>query len=326
MSAEPLAERIARYLARPEGDRFDELAAAACSELWERDAAFRELWGGAGASPERPDGWRAMPAVPAPEPRGGEPAATLERDAAERAFRSSCLAGLQAPPILQLVAGGEAPSNDLARDCARLVERFGGPGSGVAVKRGHVDAVAARSWLAARQRDRRPAVLLATAASLARLLATLERQDLRFQLAHGSRVVVMDPLDAAPGFDARRAAAAGSERLGLVRDGLLGRLDWSGVPTPLYGRPAAGGGLEAALPSPWTRIRALEPDTGRELPEGSAGRLSVVDLAIRGRPFHLWTPSAGVLERDGKVRVLPDPIRSRAASAARSPGGASRCR
>lgn len=300
MSPEPLAERIARHVARPDRGSFDELANALFAQLHERHAAFRELCDRAGVSPGNAAGWRAIPvASPSPESggRAGEPDAALERDAEERAFRSGCLAELESPPILRLVAGGETPAERrLEGLCARLAERFGAPGSAAAGGGGRVDTVAARSWLAGRQRDRRPAAVLTTGPALERLLAAFERQDLRFQLAHGSRIVLM------AGLDVRRAAGRSAERLGLARGGLLGRMAWPSVPTPLFGRVADDGGLAGALPSPWTRIRALHPETLEELPDGSPGRLSVLDLTIRGRPFHLLTPSTGVVER-GLVRV-----------------------
>ncbi len=304
MPPAPLAERLARYLARPGQDSFEELALAAFAEVYESDPVYRELCERHAASPDSVGDWRAIPTTPATgedrESAAAAPAAWY-RDAAERAFQIGCLTALDAPAILQMVPAADpgALDHELA---AGFAQRFGGGTS--AVDGARIDVVAARSWLAGRQRDHRAALLLASGASLRRLLTALERQDLRFQLAPGSRAVLMggpDPLSPA-GIDDLPVLI--SERLGLTRAALLVRYTWDGVPTALYGRLDGKGRLESSAVSPWLRVRALEPETGRELAAGASGRLAVLDLTIRGRPFHIATGSAGTVD-GSTVRVLP---------------------
>ncbi|HUF77970.1 MAG TPA: hypothetical protein VMR44_03525, partial [Thermoanaerobaculia bacterium] len=91
MPEEPV-DRIARFLADPGSDRFEELALAAFAFQVERIPAVRALAAARGALPGAVRGWREVPAVPALAfksvdlaPRGLTP----ERDRAAETFRSS---------------------------------------------------------------------------------------------------------------------------------------------------------------------------------------------------------------------------------------------
>ncbi len=297
MPSAALAERIAHYLERPAPAAFDELAAELGRELHRRDSGFRELCRQAGLGDQPPGDWRAVPAAPAPRVSSGG-AGALTRQADERAFQSACPESDQPLPILNLIpADGTEAAREQASAGARIVDRYGAPGSSSAVAGDRIDIGAARSWLAGRQRDRRVAIALTTRASLERLLGALARQDLRFQLTPGSRIVVMDAYGSSGDDPVGRCA----EHLGLPPQSLVVRLAWAGVPTPLYGQLTDRGAL-TGVPSPWTRIRALDPGTFHELPEGRQGRLSVLDLTIDDRPFHLLTASLGTVA-NGTIRV-----------------------
>lgn len=276
MSPASLTERISHYVARPDADGFGELATALYTELCER--------GGRGV--EIAD-WQAIPATGPPEtPVDSNAARTLQRDAAERALRGGCLDGLDSPPILELAADPILPAGSL--------ERLGGLGSvAPGAPGGRIDVVAARSWLAARQRDRRAALLLLDVSACQRLLGALERQDLRFQLAFGSRLVLVESPSGAHGFGS--LATVPAHRLGLGAEALRGRRSWPGVPTPLYGPLGSDGRLGRATASPWVRV--LGPAPGE-----SAGELSILDLTVLDRSFHLATGTAGWV--DGQTVTL----------------------
>ncbi len=285
MTATDLTERIAEYVERPDRDRFLELALDAFAGLYRRDRAYRDLCERRGARPGELDDWRRIPTWPASATAVPVPvrATPLLHAAADRAFELSCLDGLHSPPILQLV-----PGDGPARECDRWVARFGGPGSTAAVAGERVDVLAARSWLAGRQRDGRATVVLASAAALDRLGGALERQGLKLQLAPGSRIVRVD------GVDSRPAARICADRLGIEAAMLRGRLSVTGVPTPLFGQIDAHGGLGEIEPSPWLRVHAATDD----------GRLAILDLTLRDGPFHLLTGTRGSVE-SGVVRVPP---------------------
>lgn len=51
---------------------------------------------------------------------------------------------------------------------------------------------------------------------------------------------------------------------------------------------------------PWLQVRAVDPTTLRELPEGEAGLLTFFDLANAGSVAHILTEDFGAV-RDGRV-------------------------
>lgn len=284
MAPASLTERIARLMARPDPGAFEELALEAFSELCRHDAAYRERCERAGRRPGEIADWRAIPPVGPPSAGApeSEDAPALPATAVELAVRIACLGDQDPPPILDLTGGATAGAEEL--------ERLGGAGSLTLGREGRLDVVAARSWLAARQRDRRAALVFVDEPGRERLLGALERQDLRFQLAPGSRLVLWDGAERLA-----TVAATCAERFGFGPDGLLGRIGWAGLPTPFFGRPGPGGRIECSAAYPWTR--AIGPE-----PAGEPGPLSVIDLSLRGRPFHLETGAAGWV--DGPTVIL----------------------
>jgi hypothetical protein len=249
---------VARFLGDPNSATFEELALAKFTEAYERDPEVRAL---AEAPPDQIGDWREIPLIE-PWTLADTPAAEdLGTLAGETAFRRACLAGLAAPPILDLVGAGDLSS-------------LGGPGSLRAAGEGaRVDVTAARSWLAGRQRDGRPAVVVATDAAWERLLGALARQDLRFRLGFGSRAVLLAQGPSPAG------TMPGADRLGLDSSAVFRELRWPGVASPCYTR---AGRVE---PLHWVGLVA------------SAGRLAVLDLV--GSPLRVATPVAAVDDGDG---------------------------
>jgi hypothetical protein len=304
-------ERIKKFLADPSGDSFEGIALEAFSEAFENDPAARELAERHGQSPNRTRDWRGIPAIPPPSPEvgggGGKAEAELGRLAAEMAFRRSCLGGLVNPPILSLVGGGFGAATRGVSDLdltEQWVERFGGPGSLVGTSSGRVDVNAARSWLAGRQRDGRAALVLGSDTTLGRLLSTLERQDLRFRLAFGSRAVVLsEPLSepmseplSEPGNPP--SAIPDTERLGLTAEALIRQCRWPGVATACYGQVSNDGAFHLSAP-PWLRFSCVEVRGGSE-----PGPLTALDLTSISHPFRVEIGTAGSLNADGTIATL----------------------
>ncbi len=264
MRSDALAKRVAKFVEDPNADDFGALALALFSEVYADDESYRAACDRQGASPGRVNSWREIPASPA-APLG--PGTELQESAARRVLAGAMIGDLTRPPVLLTVP--EGADGDLREPCASISADVSGEGSADCAPDGRVDVGAARSWLAARQRDGRPAVLVATAAAADRILSTLERQDLLFQLAYGSRAIVTTaaPDDPSEAELAKRFAA----RLSLAPDRVLLRQGWPGVPTPVF-PPAAG----ASDTSPaWLRTVDLE------------GAQTVFDLTILDRPFRI---------------------------------------
>jgi hypothetical protein len=325
-----LVERVCRFLADPGGDRFEDLALAVFAFQYERVAAYRRLCDGRGATPATVADWRQVPAVPAlafktlalhtDEPlevfrssgTGGErsthhqPYPDVYRQAVECSFPRFCLPRLRTPaPMLSLVPDRQqAPDSSLSFMAAHVLDRWGAADSTTAFAARGVDVTRARSWLAARQREGRPALVFATSFALAQLLEALERRFLHFRLAPGS--VVFDT----GGYKGRHQE--------IGREELLQRIEtWLGVPpeqvvreygmteltSQCYTTNLLGGDPELFVPPHWLRWRVLHPETLADQPAGEPGLLALFDLANVGSAAHVLTEDLAAAG-EGGFRLL----------------------
>ena len=327
-----LVERVARFLCAAEGDRFEDVALAVFAFQYERVEPYRRMCDGRGVSPANVRDWREVPAVPAlamkrlalhaDEPlhvfrssgttggaeSGGErstryqPYPDLYHHAIDCSFPRFCLPSLRTPaPMLSLVPTVEqAPDSSLAFMAAHVFDEWGAADSANAFGERGVDVPRARSWLGARQREGRPALLFATSFALAQLLEALSRRFLHFRLAPGSLV-----------FDTGGYKGRHQE---LSREDLLARIHtWLGVPpeqvvreygmtelsSQCYTTNLLGGDPEVFVAPHWVRVRALHPETLAEQPAGEPGLLAVFDLANVGSVPHLLTEDLGAGEGSG---------------------------
>jgi hypothetical protein len=311
-----LVERVCRFVADPGGDSFEGLALAVFAFQYERVEPYRRLCDARGATPATVTDWRAVPAVPAlafktlalhaDEPlevfrssgTGGErsvhhhPYPDLYRQVVECSFPRFCLPRLRTPaPMLALVPDREqAPDSSLSFMVAHVVDSWGAADSTTAFGPRGVDVTRARSWLAARQREGRPALVLATSFALAQLLEALEKRFLHFRLAPGS--VVFDT----GGYKGRHRELGRAEQLQRVET-------WLGVPpeqvvreygmteltSQCYTGNLSGGDPELFVAPHWLRWRVLHPETLAEQPAGEPGLLALFDLGNVGSAAHLLT-------------------------------------
>lgn len=321
-----LVERVCRFVADAGGDRFEDLALEVFAFQYERVPAYRRLCDARGATPATVTDWREMPAVPAlafktlalhaDEPlevfrssgTGGErsvhhqPYPDLYRHVVECSFPRYCLPQLRTPaPMLALVPDREqAPDSSLSFMLAHVVDVWGAADSTFAFGPRGVDVTRARSWLAARQREGRPTMVLATSFALAQLLEALEKRFLHFRLAPGS--VVFDT----GGYKGRHQE--------LSRDDLLGRIEtWLGVPpeqvvheygmteltSQCYTANLLGGDPELFVAPHWLRWRVLHPETLAEQPAGEPGLLALFDLGNVGSAAHVLTEDLAAAGGEG---------------------------
>jgi len=323
-----LVEQIRAFVAAPQPDEaeFERLALAVFAYQFERLAPYRALCERAGRTPGEVESWRQVPLVPATAfattelatdpPRetfrssgtlGAERSVhrhafpDLYRAIVDASFPRYCLRDGPPPPMLALVpTRAVAPDSSLAFMIAHVVERFGGAGSIYGFGARGIEVGPCRSWLGARQRDGRPALVLATAFALADLVERVERMNLHFRLAPGSVVFETG------GFKGRRRE--------VDRPSLVARLErWLSVPAQAvvseYGMTeltsqcytaTLGGGAPGlfALPA-WMRVRVLDPVTLDELPAGERGLLAFFDLGNVGSAAHLLTEDLGRVEAGG---------------------------
>ena len=328
-----IQDRVSRFLNLPDSATFDELALAAFAWQLEHIEPYRRLCRHRGATPETVRDWRQVPPVPtaafktmtlaaAPAVEifrssgttaglNGElrsehhqPFPDLYRQVIDASFPPFCLPFQPAGttlPILSLIPSREQlPDSSLSFMADHILSRWGSAESAVAFGPRGVEATKARSWAAARQREGRPVLLLATAFALAGWLDALERLGLRFRLPPGTALFETG------GFKGRTTE--------LSRPDLLARVHtWLGVPpefvvreygmteltSQCYTRALLGGDPDLFVAPHWVRVRVLDPETLAEAPAGSPGLLAVFDLANLGSAVHLLTEDLGVAEGEG---------------------------
>lgn len=328
-----ILDRVSRFLTAPGTATFEELAHVAFAWQFERIEPYRRLCTRRGTTPETVRDWRQVPVVPAAafktmtlaaapavevfrssgttgeergEPRSEhhQPFPDLYRQVIDASFPPFCLPFL-APdaklPTLSLIPSREQiPDSSLSFMADYVLSRWGSPESATAFGPRGVEATKARSWAAARQREGRPVLILATAFALAQWLEALERLDLHFRLPPGTALFETG------GFKGRTTE--------LSRQDLLARIrSWLGVPpefvvreygmteltSQCYTRALLGGDPDLFVAPHWVRVRVLDPETLEEGPAGSPGLLAVFDLANLGSAVHLLTEDLGVAEREG---------------------------
>lgn len=324
--SQTMEDRVRTFITNPQAEDFNTLALAAFRWQTERSEPLRRLSAQQGVDPQTMADWRHIPLVPARafktvELGTREPQETfrssgttqpersihphgfldLYRQVIDATFPTACLPGSPPVPMLSLIPPRRvAPDSSLSFMVDHILERYGDADSVSALGARGVEFVAARNWLGAAQRHRRPAGLLATGFSLLQLLEALERRDLRFRLPAGSvlfetggtkgktREVTRDEL-------LRRV----TERLALPADRVVREYGMTELTSHFYTAALIGGDPDLFRPPHWTRLRVLDPATLEEAPAGTPGLLAVFDLANLSSAIHLLTEDLGVDSGDG---------------------------
>jgi len=312
-----VVERISAFVGDETTDSFGDLTRVAFARQFESSPPLRRLAVANGVSPETLADWRQVPMIPTlsfkslrlaiDEPlevfessgttgstpsRHYHPYPDLYRDVIDATFPAAVLAGHEALPMLSLVPGRqEAPHSSLAFMLDHARSRWGGPGSqSVAGPRG-LDARAARGFLAARQRDRQPALILSTAFALKQLLEALARLRVSFRLPPGSRVFETGGYKGqSRELERHELEAAVAHHLGLGGEAIVREYGMTELTSHFYGSP---GGTEFKVP-PWVRTQILDPATLEIVPLGQPGLLAIFDLANFGSALHVLTEDLAI--------------------------------
>jgi hypothetical protein len=224
----------------------------------------------------------------------------LYRAVIDATFPAACLGSLDRPPMLSLVPSrDDAPHSSLAFMIDHAMTRWGGDGSVGVARSGGLHAQSLRGFFAARQRDHRPTLLLATAYSLVQLLDTLERLQLSFRLPSGSRAFETGGYKGRGRDVSRQEIHAGLQlRLGLPPGSIVREYGMTELTSHFYAVPGAGGDGPFVAP-PWVRARVLDPESLTEASVGTPGLLAVFDLANVGSALHVLTEDLAVAEPGG---------------------------
>lgn len=316
-----LVRRLLDFVRDPASGDFDTLSRDVFACQYERIAPYRRLCEAQGVSPTEAGDWRRMPAVPTLAFKSMElmaapavevfrssgttgddrsvhhhPFPDLYRATIDAAFPGACLAGLGNPPMISLVPDRvQAPDSSLSFMVDHVVSRWGAADSVYAFGPRGVKAADARSFCGARQRDRRPALVLATAFALVELLEALDRFDLRFRLPAGTVVFETGGYKGRSRELARTDLLARLEdRLGVPGSQVVREYGMTELTSQLYTRALSGGDPDLFVPPHWMRLRVLDPESLNELPDGQQGLVALFDLANAGSAVHLLTQDLGV--------------------------------
>ncbi len=342
-TGDDLRQRVERFIEDPGAEDFSTLAVDAFRFQYQHSEPYRRLCDSRGVAPDAVADWRDVPAVPTAAyksldlsldtgdgrddreeapifrssgTRGGQqersvhrhPFPGLYRHTVDVAFPHFCPLAAAKPAILALVPKrGDAPDSSLAFMVDHLMERFGGEGSAYAFGRRGADARTARSWIGARQRGGRPALLLATAFALADLLDGLEKMGLRFRLPAGSAVMVTGGYKGLRReVDGATLAARLGEYLGLPAAAILGEYGMTELTSQLYtgnlrrGAVSTDTGSTGLYHAPhWVRPLVVDPVSLEEAADGQEGLIAVVDLANFGSAVHVLSEDLGRMEPTG---------------------------
>lgn len=255
MASGALEQRILDFVRDADTGDFGELALALFERQFESLPSYREHCEALGVAPTSVANWREIPGVDRSESGAFESSEPAEPGEFPSALVRVALPELFSPGTVWLLIDtleGEAPKDSFVSRGQRL------------------DIKQLRSWLGARQRDRRPVQIVAAVAGYANLIELLERRGLKFRLPPGSVAFCMTPIETAAtaSWDASLA-----ERLGVNPEAYRRVIRGQASSTPLL-EDAEGPSGSFRLPH-WVRVTSSDSDP-----------LAILDLASIGTPAH----------------------------------------
>jgi hypothetical protein len=321
-------DRTAGVVSDPTADPFDDLARRAFALQCATVPEHRRLAEAQGVSADSWTSWESVPLVPVSAFRrfalhvaparetfrssgttGGEEARSvhhhpfpdLYRTTIDAAFPAAIFAGLGKPDALSIVVPrSQSTESSLGFMIDHVLARHAGPGSLEALGPRGVEAAKVRSWLGAHQRGHVPVAVLATGFALVELLDALERLGVRFRLPAGSVVFETGGLKGKAREVSRAELLDRVETwLGVPRQRVAREYGMTELTSQFYTAALAGGDPDVFLPSPWTRVHLLDPETLAPVAAGHEGLIAVFDLANVGSALHVLTEDLGVAEGAG---------------------------
>jgi acyl-coenzyme A synthetase/AMP-(fatty) acid ligase len=320
-----LQRRVQRFLAGGVDD-FDALALAVYRFQYERNPVYRAY-----CDRQPPvSGWREIPAVPTAAFKDF-PMTCFPVAEAVAEFHTSGTTGAQTGKhyfkTLSLYAaaarisfaahvlpdGAELPALCLTADPAagphsslvRMLSWVAGPAAEYFVEGATLQTERLGRRLCEAQWDSEPVLVLGTAFALLHLVDHCAASGMKFALPAGSRIMETG------GFKGRSRAVPRAELYRLATE-------WLGVPATHivneYGMTElssqfydeslrTGVATDRKRPPFWTRVRIMDPATGREAARGQPGLIRVYDLANVWSSMALQTEDLGVAHADGTFTV-----------------------
>jgi len=155
-------------------------------------------------------------------------------------------------------------------------------------------------------RKQQPVFLLGTAFGFVNALEEMARQQVRFNLPFGSRIMETG------GFKGRVREIARpnfyqalSESFGIPAFNIVNEYGMTELSSQFYDRSLMDQSSTESKGGPeWTRVMSISPDSGIQQPYGTPGLLRIIDLANVGSVIALQTEDVGICHSDGTFQVL----------------------
>jgi acyl-CoA synthetase (AMP-forming)/AMP-acid ligase II len=318
---------------RHDDERFERLALALFTVQFEQNAAYGRFCAARGATPERVRRWHEIPTVPTgafkevalrcfPADRTVKvfrtSGTTLERRGElhldtlalyEASLVPSFEAGVLpdlAPdeklPILVLAPSPEeADDSSLSHMFGVMVARRGAAGSGFFVRNGRLEEEALLASLERAAGESPKLLLCGTAFAFVHWLEALDTRGRRLALPAGTRLMETGGFKGRSRELSRGALHARIEaRLGVPPARCVNQYGMTELGSQFYDSVLAtpGAPRQKRVP-PWTRVRIVEPESGRPLAPGAVGAIQVFDLANTGSVLAIATADLGVARGRG---------------------------
>lgn len=315
-----ILERIAQPASLLSQDAFNTLALGIFQFQRENNAPYRQFCKFQ-KTPATLTDWRKIPAVPTGAFRqaklmafpAAEATSTFRTSgttgegygshhfASLRLYEASILAAwsaLELPALPQIVLTqrpGDAPHSSLCHMMGTLGAL--GPQTWCIDSGGGLDLAAVRQAASTG-----PVLLLGTALAFLHLFERLGEE--RLELAPGSLAMETGGYKGTGRTLAKAELYARFERtLGLKPDAILNEYSMTELSSQWYTR-----GLGAPHHGPaWTRALVIDPETGRETPDGERGMLRLLDLANLGSVLAIQTQDLAIRRGDGFELLGRDP-------------------
>ena len=312
--------------------RFERLALALFAFQFAANAAYGRFCAARGKTPATVASWREIPAAPTGAfkelalrsfpaeqsvkvfrtsgtalARRGElflDTLALYEAALVPSFEAGVLpdlgAGERLPCFVLAPSPNEAPDSSLSHMFGVMLARRGASGSGYFVREGRLDVEALLAALGGAS-DAPRLLLCGTAFAFVHLLEALEARDLRIALPAGARIMETGGFKGrARELSRERLHAWLHERLGVPPARSVNQYGMTELGSQFYDSVLREpGARRRKLAPPWTRVTAVDPESGRALAPGEVGALRIVDLANTGSVLAVATADLGVIANDG---------------------------
>lgn len=314
-------------------DAFNELALRLFSYQLSANAVYRGYF--EAARHTRPDHWKQIPALPASAFKKAEirsfprenmktwfqTSGTTENETGKHYFETlEIYEAALAPAFKRFMLpdkermrmeiltpdAREMPHSSLVHMMETVKKNYGTPDSSFHMTNSGLDLTSLSASLNSAIQAQQPVLLLGTAFAFVYALEEMDRHHIKFNLPFGSRIMETG------GFKGRvheiprpQFYQALSEGFSIPVFNIVNEYGMTELSSQFYDTSLQEQASSARKKGPaWTRVVAVNPDTGNEVPLGERGLIKIYDLANVGSIISVQTEDVGICYSDGSFEVL----------------------